>query len=369
LRSPRAVRPAALCLRGCARFGAARPPPLRGPRPALCARCAARPSALRLPLHPRRACARCRAPRPALSPPALCLALAVLRAPVWSPLRRLGRGVALRRGSRLPLAPPPSGLRGRLAPARAAAPPLGALLSASRPGLAARVLAPACFPRALWARGARVGSLCALLRRCLGFAVRGEPLRGSPAQRWLAQARLTRRCRGLRPGLPPRPCRPLRGLAGSAGPNGWLRPPLLCSGPPGVRAAAPRPPIVALPVKATRPALRGLDRRAAAFPALGLDKPEHLCYYDKAGPKPGAPDAPRPLPASMASARPLPARGAVLFWGCRRASLTCWADSAPSFRRSTPVLPLPKSPCAPRTFGAVSFPETVNRSRVQPLFA
>lgn len=92
---------------------AARPPPLRGPSPAARRPSWARPSgppAGALPLGP---CLRAVALGGLSLPPSdLRLALALLRAPCRSPLRRLGRALGQRVGPPLPLGPAPSGALG-----------------------------------------------------------------------------------------------------------------------------------------------------------------------------------------------------------------------------------------------------------------
>jgi len=135
------------------------PPRLRPPlyRPARVRACALRGRCCpRSPCAP--FCGRLRAP--------CSVALAALRA--W--LRSL-------RGARLPLAGPPSGLRGRLPPPRAAGRPLGAFFRLAARGLTARVLRPlACAPRL--PRGFSA-ALCAVLRCALQGFRRALPSGGA----------------------------------------------------------------------------------------------------------------------------------------------------------------------------------------------
>ncbi len=205
LRAPRPALARFALLACCVRSGAARPPPLRGPGPAPNA------LALRAPL------ARPSGLRPALSRPALVRAVAlrgrccprflVLAAPSFAGFRFASRfalapAAAPRlpssRGARFPLGPPPSGLRGRLAPPRGRRRPVAAFFPASAPGLF-------CSR----ARALRFSSLSGCCVSSAAFLSVGSPLR------------------------PSRPRRPRWGLRGSA---------RLCQracGPPLPTAAAP----------------------------------------------------------------------------------------------------------------------------------
>ena len=111
LPTSRAVRPAALCLRGCARFGAGRPPPLRGAAPAFSPKGGPGPG----PFPPgsfARALRRADAlPRPLAAAPALCFPSLRCGLPVVA-LAVLGAALALRVGSPGPPVLAPSGLWG-----------------------------------------------------------------------------------------------------------------------------------------------------------------------------------------------------------------------------------------------------------------